>query len=204
MTFENPTEQNTYFSRRAALGIGATLALGLAAGDAPDQKPLLPYEDTFQQLPAWISPSGISGSWPMEQAPEVSQLPDLLHSLKSSAKQATREERFTAVVNSLRLLVSYEEDHKTPMSAGTAFEIDESGLYMTAKHILPLDSDPRFPANSLMFILNPKTGDRFYAKKFIVHNDADMAAVYAPTGKPAGSTGLHWRRKNSFRANGYG
>ncbi len=82
------------------------------------------------------------------------------------------QERIEALTSSLRRITT------TFVGEATVFEIDESGYYLTAKHVL---SDNK---NVFTVIKNPYTGESSVVVDHVMTPNADLAIVYAPTGKP--------------------
>lgn len=101
--------------------------------------------------------------------------------LRSFQEQSsTRQERLEAVRSSLRT-VDMINDPDNP-ARGTAFQIDESGIYITANHAAMHTTNEALNQARLV-ITNPDTGQVYQVTKAIKHTKADIAVLYSPTGK---------------------
>lgn len=173
----NERLQDTYpewhnpFSRRAlliALGCGA-----LEACSGGDHSPL-PSKETITPLPK--IPDGPFVSDFKEQINDT-YLHTLLQELQQEA--GDRQTRVNATIGSLRLI----QNLSTGAFEATAFQIDNSGYFVAAKHSVPAD-----PRKDSVIIINPYDGSSVLVVEFRVNPEADVAIMFAPTAKPPQKT----------------
>jgi hypothetical protein len=119
---------------------------------------------------------------------DLEYLGELIERLKEEKGDFTS--RLEAVEQSRRL-VQVHTSTEGIAGKGTAFQIDESGIYVTARHVLTahgVDKASGYFNRTFITINNPYNGKTQYARGFVVHKDADMGIVYAPTGEPSRAT----------------
>ncbi len=155
-------------SRRTLIrGFLAGNVLALAGCSTENANNFLPDRQQLTKLDE-VSKSSFNVS-PMEKIDQqyiVVLLDELQH------ERGSLKERIEALKSSLRRITT------TSVGEATVFEIDESGYYLTAKHVLTEDND------ILTAIENPYTGESSIVVDRVMIPNADLALVYAPTGKP--------------------
>lgn len=107
--------------------------------------------------------------------------------LNGFTRHGNNTERSVEAANKSLRLLSMEVGVERTQDYATAFEIDESGIYLTASHAAIFVDSEIFPQPQ-MSIVNPETGDESKVKVSIKHPKADIAVVYAPTGQPSAPT----------------
>lgn len=165
-------KNNAAITRRLLLS-GALGALGVCFLRNESRPDHLPHDnlDTITQLKD--VPSDISSYYSAERL-NGEYTKQLLQTLEQ--EQGDAISRFEATKKSLRQV-------KVNGAIGTALQIDESGIYLTAKHAV---SGTRVDSRALdpISIINPYTGEAAYAVDVALHPTADIAIVGAPSGKP--------------------
>jgi hypothetical protein len=175
------SEVRSHYQEKARIRTSDKLGLSLAAlslllitGDkiTPNETP----QNVTVQLPEieYGTPANKISGTSLEQLslPSKDQLHDLLNILSDETRTASNKD----VIKSLR-----------SVNQCTGLEIDESGIYLTARHcMLPTSKweDGTWNTNlSNILVKNPSTGEVNQATAFIPHPDADVALLYAPTGR---------------------
>jgi len=161
-------------TRRTFLGVMALGIIGFVGNEAPQRKDkILPSEDMTFRLPDVKERlTGIS----YEPLDAVYVL-KLLRTLEQ--KRGTTESRVEAAKKSLHLAMNVGVS-----SVGTAFQIDESGIFLTVKHVVSNASTPNIHTTYPFILEDPFTGESVEAVDFALHPKADMAIIHAPNGKP--------------------
>lgn len=160
--------ETPWLARRSFLiGAGAILAAQLTGCEKKNQNDILPDREVLVRLPQVEQGPLYSDS--LERI-NTAYLSELLSGLQAEAKSP--EAKVRAVQQSLRRI-------KGPTIEATAFEIDESGYYLTVEHAIRGDYKSEAP-----IIINPYTGERSLVAEVRAHDKADMAIIYAPNGRP--------------------
>lgn len=131
-----------------------------------------------------ISPDELMSSR-YDKQPSNEYLNGLLLDLASDQREANN----TDTTNALRLM---DSDVGTRC---TGTQLDDSGIYLTARHCIIVDTTGEGGKPAVTFsgmqVKNPYTGEINTATGFIAHPQADIALVFAPTGKkPAATAGV--------------
>lgn len=178
---ENGAPLERRVSRRSLLA-GAVGILGLYAvargSEAPPAARALARGDYAVRLPAFADQAITLANY--EPLP-TSRLRALFEQL--TAARADAPSRVEAIKKSLRLVRNIESG-----AIGTALELDESGVYLTARHCLAEPNRPNQRSPYPIVIQDPYSGERHLAQNFLLHPAADLALVHAPNGRPARPT----------------
>jgi len=180
MSVESPTPPLSKIerdiTRRIILGSAMGSLATLLLGSSEKQSERLPAHSLDVITPLRDMPESIRGaSLELLNAQYISWLLKELEHEKGDAWT-----RIEATERSLRRV----EGHGKPGSIGTALQIDESGIYLTAKHVVSDFQRPSEPTPYLTSIVDPRTGESAFAMDYALHPRADIALVSAPTGKP--------------------
>jgi hypothetical protein len=165
------------FSRRSALRFGLmAAALAVVRTDGGPPPHYLP--DHLEGLPK--KPEKL---YSPERYPPITRqrIAQVIQELQRPIESKQMREK--AVEGSLRLVRSVDS------SSGTAFQVDECGIYLTVSHVV-LDNEMHVLRPDLV-VNNPETGITNPATHVFLHEAADLAVVYAPTGRePSVTPGL--------------
>lgn len=174
----NPeASQRCGLSRRQLLlrAAGAFLAAALSGDSAPLVTPKLQQRNYAVARAPFYKVRQPD----LEQVDTV-YLSRALHKLQQES--GTVQERVKAVQGALRTV--RWNGLGTPYDMGSAVEIDESGIYLTANHIAAFSTSALLGQVKLA-INNPVDGAVMPVQATLKHSRADVAILYASTGKAA-------------------
>lgn len=169
---DNPNQPQQLSRRELLIGLTSFVGLTMLNGGTANQAPL-PDTEAFEVF-STNNTQSVDGT--IEGRPITNgYLQDLFCRLQDIDNTMPDGERIEAVNSSLHVLHAHRRQ-------ATAFQIDQSGLYLTAKHALP--TPPLVPeATGAFSILDPATNDGYSVQAVVYHPEADAALVYAPNGQ---------------------
>lgn len=159
-------------SRRSFLiGMGALSVSGLSASKGGNTE-ILPEQEVHTSLPEIGRRTFTSSA---SERIDTAYLPELLTLLQTEIFDT--ETKVKAVQSSLRRIRNTADG-----AEGTAFQIDNSGYYITAEHAVP-----KVLTGKLLTIIDPYSGEKSLVTEYKANRTADIAVIYAPNGRSRGA-----------------
>lgn len=164
------------FNRRTLLAsAGAILLAATSCGNRP-KTALLPDEEVTSIINRGVAKQ--ETDIPVEEI-DYTYLEEIIGELQQT--RGNTEKRVKAAHQSLRLM-RQETGVDERVEYATAFQIDESGIYLTANHAAKY-SISEVLSQFQLSVTNPISGEASRVQAALKHPRADVAIVYAPTGR---------------------